>query len=359
MLFRANERGIPCLSTAFCIAALLATLLPSTLHAQETEATSSESFTVEVVDLESTGPITASEVYKVERLPDDRVVGDFVLGPGKIELEIAPGESKTVLLKVANRIGETKIFDVDVEDMGPSPDPIRSLVLLGDDRGPYTLRDYISIPERQFALDHARRALIPVTISIPPDAEPSGHYGSVLVKTVTQEVATDEDGRPLPSSAIVSRIGTLFFVTIPGDIETGGSLKDFSIQNGKTWFEKGPISFQILYNNTGSRHLNPYGEIRITNMFGEEVGFVELEPWYTLPKSERLREITWNREVLYGKYTATILLNRGYDNIVDEQSITFWVIPWKIVLGGFVALFIVFFLLRAFFRKFEFSVKTK
>ena len=343
------------IAISLLISLLFLSVLPNVARSQEDTSVENE---VTEESITPPAPVAAPQ-YKMERLPGDEVVGDFVLSPGKVELELDPGESKTILLKVSNRIGETKTFDVDVEDMGASSDPNRALVLLGDDRGPYTLRDYFSIPHRQFEVDHATRALVPVTITVPPDAEPGGHYGSVLVKTVTQQVATDDEGKPLPSSAIVSRIGTLFFVTVPGDVDTEGVLEDFSLSEDRSWFEKGPIGFEILYKNSGSIHLNPYGEIRITNMFGEEVGFVELEPWYTLPQSERLREITWNRGALYGKYTAVLQLNRGYEDIVDTQEITFWVIPWKVVLGGFIGLFIVFFLIRAFFRKFEFSVKTK
>ena len=50
--------------------------------------------------------VPATFQYDVEQLIGDKVIGDFVLGPGKIELEIAPGESKTVMLTVSNRIGK-------------------------------------------------------------------------------------------------------------------------------------------------------------------------------------------------------------------------------------------------------------
>jgi hypothetical protein len=124
------------------------------------------------------------------------------------------------------------------------------------------------------------------------------------------------------------------------------------------WYEKGPINLGIFYENTGSVHLNPYGELSITNMFGEEVGFIELEPWFVLPKSLRTREITWDRELLLGRYTVTARINRGYDDIVDEVTTTFWVLPWKIVLGIFASIFILVFSIRAFFRTFEFKRKS-
>ncbi len=92
-------------------------------------------------------------------------------------------------------------------------------------------------------------------------------------------------------------------------------------------------------------------------MFGEEVGQLQLEPWFVLPESTRLREVSWSREFLFGMYTATVYVNRSYGDAIDEMSFTFWILPWKPVAGAFVVLFLVFFTIRAFFRTFEFKRK--
>src|SRR5690606_42062164 len=107
--------------------------------------------------------------------------------------------------------------------------------------------------------------------------------------------------------------------------------------------------------NTGTVHVDPYGESSITDRFGEEVGFEQLEPWFVLPGSLRRRELSWDREFLLGRYVVTAKINRGYDNIVDEVTTTFWVLPWKIVVGIFGGLFVLIFLIRLFFRNFEFK----
>jgi hypothetical protein len=159
-------------------------------------------------------------------------------------------------------------------------------------------------------------------------------------------------------SPIIARIGTLFFITVPGAVEKSGELKDFSVVGDKIWYEKGPIDLSVLFENKGSVHLNPYGEIRIKNFFNEEVGFVELDPWFSLPKSLRSREVSWDRELLFGRYTATAYINRGYEDVVDEMSTTFWVLPWKIVGGIFFTLFIILFSIRFFLKTFEFKRKS-
>lgn len=318
-----------------------------------------QTVTAQEADTETIATSTEStEVsYTFEMLPNTEVLGDFVVGPGKAELEIPAGESRAIELFVTNRTGFTRDFSFAVEDIAGSTDASRSVALLGDDRGPYTLRDYIDVPTEPITLDHAERIRIPLTISVPADAEPGGRYGSVLVSVVTQEAEEGASG-VAPRSAIVARIGALFFVTVPGDIVRDGELKDFGTIPNNGWFSEGPITFSLLFENRSSIHLNPYGEIRITNMLGEEVGFLTLDPWFALPQSLRLREMTWERELLMGRYVATAQINRGYDDIVDTKEIVFWVIPWKLIGVAFALLFVLILLIRLFFKKFEFRSRN-
>ena len=95
----------------------------------------------------------------------------------------------------------------------------------------------------------------------------------------------------------------------------------------------------------------------ILNTFGNEVGFVEVQPWYVLPQSIRNKEIKWNREFLVGRYTAVAEINRGYDNIVDEVKYTFWVVPLELIAAVFAGFFVLFIVVRFLFSRFEFKRK--
>ncbi len=326
--------------------------LPTVVRSQEETTSSATTTTPEPITFVEPAP------YQIEGVPGgDAVVGDFVVGPGKIDVTVKPGETKVVEMTVTNRTGEPHVFNVTVEDAEGSQDPNTSIVLLGDDRGPYSLKDYISVPHTRFELNHNERARIPVTISLPANADPGGAYGSVLIDTVAIEARAGDSGGTVPQSAIIARIGTLFFVTIPGEIEKDGGLKDFSTSPKQLFYQDSPINFGILFENRGSIHLAPYGELRITNVFGEEVGFLQLDPWFVLPKSVRLREVSWGREFLFGRYTATVHINRSYNDTIDTLSYSFWVLPWKPLLGAFGILFLLFFIIRTFFKKFEFRRK--
>lgn len=336
-----------------CCGAFLA-FLPSSVFSQESAVVGQET-TFSETDAES----ESRQSYTIESIPGGEVIGDFVVGPGKTELFLAPGESANVELIITNRTGIERQFNFEVEDITGTNNPERPVVLLGDDRGPYTLKDYIALPEESIDLKHGERARILVTVSIPSNAEPGGRYGSVLVTTVSKDAAAGNTGGTAPQSAIISRVGSLFFVVIEGDTEIEGKLEGFTAIPEKRWFFEGPIRFGIYFRNNGSVHLNPYGEMRVTNILGEEVGFMEIGPWFALPDSLRFREVAWDREFLFGKYTARININRGYDDIIDTMEYTFWIVPWKSLLVAFGGVFVILFLLRLFFRTFEFKRKSR
>lgn len=301
-------------------------------------------------------PPVARAAYQIEQIPGgDVVVGDFVVGPTKLELTLEPGTEKVVELMVTNRMGERRQFNLSVEDTKGSDDPNQAVVLLGDDRGPYSLKDYLKFPEATFELGQGERARIPVTVQVPADAQPGGLYGTVIVSTASLADKNAQDTGPgaRAGSVIVNRIGALFFVAIPGAVDRAGMLDDFKLLGDRQYFSRGPIDFQILFRNTGSIHLAPSGIVTITNMLGEEVGEVIVDPWFAFPQSLRLREIKWDRPYLFGKYTAEAKINRGYDNLTDTASVTFYVLPWTLIGGGFVALVLVFFIFRFIGRTFQ------
>lgn len=285
----------------------------------------------------------ATDVYDVFQLDTTETFGDFVVGPGKFDLTIAPGESQVVEILVTNRAAEERVFSLTTEDITGSQDSENPTVLLGDERGPYTLRDYLSVAADRFIVAPGERVTVPITVSLPADAEPGGRYGTLLVQTTTQGQGVDVNR---PSAAVVSRIAVLFFVSTPGELDQAGSLIDFTTVPDKAYFTQGPIEFGLLYENTGTVHTTPAAEIVVTNMFGQEVGYLEVLPWFALPQSLRLREVVWERDSLLGYYTAEARVYRGYGDQIDTAQLSFWVIDWRLLVGVIVALLLLTLLIR-------------
>tara|TARA_B100000508_G_scaffold5640_1_gene4408 strand:- start:1208 stop:2263 length:1056 start_codon:yes stop_codon:yes gene_type:complete len=337
-----------------CVATLAIPLSIGEVFAQE-EETVEDAAAISTTTEEVTAESKPELWYKSERIFGNIQVGDFVVGPGRTEVEVTPGETVVREITVTNRISDNREFKLELEDITGSTDGSAAVSLTGTKRGPYSIRDYVTYPQEEFRLELGERARIPITISIPPNTEPGGYYGSVLVSTIRPSQRSEEGSAP--TSPIIARVGSLFFITVKGDARREGQVLDIKTTNDQWWYEEGPVEFNILTENSGTVHLNPYGEVSITNMFGEEVGFVELEPWFVLPGSLRVRELTWDREFLLGRYKVTARVNRGYDDVVDEVTTSFWVMPWKVVGGIFLVFFIIIFGIRGFFRTFEFKRK--
>lgn len=293
--------------------------------------------------------------YSIEKLGNLGSSKDFVVGPGKVELEIERGQTAVSSITVTNRTGNTTTFEIGVEDFKGSSDIESPVTILDGERGPYSLKDYLIFEEKFFELKNGERATIPIRVKIPSDAEPGGKYGTVLISALPQTNKT-EGGGILGNNALVTRIGTLFFVKVPGPTVSKGELKDFSVAGG-SWLESGPVTFRLLYENTGSVYLNPFGEITIKNIAGTVVEKLKLDPWFALPDSVRLRQVDWKRELLLGKYTATAQINRGYGDEVDTKTITFWVVPLKVLGGGLLVIFLIVGAVRWLFSNFKIARK--
>jgi hypothetical protein len=282
--------------------------------------------------------------------------GDFVLGPGKIEIWADPGDEFQKELMISNRIGQTMEFKIEIEDFKGSSDPNQTIILLGKEKGPYSLKDFLFPEITEFTLKHGQRIILPVKISIPKDAEPGGLYGAILISTnppITEGKVEKEKARG--QVRMVSRLGSLFFVKVKGEVIEKGFFKDFLT---KKFYEKGPISFELFFENKGNVHLTPYGIIEIKNLLGRKVGEIEIEPFFALPDSLRKREVKWERGLLFGKYMALASLNRGYQNIIDQKKIEFWVIPYKIILVGLIVLVVIVWLFKWIGSHFEIKRKT-
>src|SRR3989338_583182 len=74
------------------------------------------------------------------------------LSPAKIELEAVPGTPIKKSVTVSNQLGVRASFEISFEDIAESEDE-SSVRLLGLGDGPFSLKNYISVPERVFTLD--------------------------------------------------------------------------------------------------------------------------------------------------------------------------------------------------------------
>jgi hypothetical protein len=279
---------------------------------------------------------------------------DFVLEPAKNEIFLKPGEKTTKTISVVNRTDTELVFNIEIEDFVGSKDPKQAVVLLGDKRGPYSLKDFITPEVNTFRLKSKQRAILKVNIAIPADAEPRGMYGSLLVSSTLAGTELEENES---KTKTVSRIGALYFVRVAGDSKEDGFLKDFRLAGEKKWaYQKGPYNFEVLFENNGNVHLTPSGKIEIRNIIGRKVGEIEVPTFFSLPESLRASQVVWDNNWAFGRYTAKAMIDRNYQlspSTTDEMTLAFWILPWKMAVAVLAAIIIVYFIIRRVLGSFE------
>ncbi len=329
--------------------------IPMTRHdLYEKIRQASVAFAVVFLGLVSASVPLLAHAYTIESLSGITNANDFVLEPGKIEARGDPGETIIRTIAVTNRVNQDVHFHIESEDFVGSNYADQTVVLLGNDRSPYSFKDNLHVEKTDFTLRFGERITIPVSITIPSDAAPGGYYASLLI-TNAPDRATK---KAVNGARTVSRLGALFFVRVNGPVNENGKLEDFRIKGpNRLFYSGGPYTFQILFNNTGTVHLVPYGYIEVNNFAGRNVADLPVNAYFAMPNALRYREVAWPAGNLVGRYTATVHLNRGYGSTTDEMSFSFWVLPWRLVLTILVPIFILAFIIYVLSRKFEFRRK--
>ncbi|MFA6301309.1 MAG: hypothetical protein WC609_03080 [Candidatus Paceibacterota bacterium] len=279
-------------------------------------------------------PLQAEAYTKIN--VDVTAQNDFVVEPGKTEVFLNPGENMVKNISITNRVNKTVKFKLSTEDFIGSNDAKQPVVLLGDANSPYSLKDFI-IPEiTEFSLEFGEKITIPVTVSVPKDAEPRGYYGALIVSNDPDKLGTDGTSEVEGKTRIISRIGSLFLLRINGEGKEEGNIENFkTIGPTQMFYSSRPAGFEIAYKNTGNVHLVPYGTITIKNIFGQTVGTLPVDAYFVLPDSIRYREVNWTNGFSLGRYTANLSLYKGYNNEYADAKLSFWIIPWKILVPVF------------------------
>lgn len=218
-----------------------------------------------------------------------------------------------------------------------------------------TLAEWITVPEGSITIEPEGTALVPVSVSIPEGASPGGHYAAVMIKT--QPPKSDQAFYVGTSQVVTS----LFLVRIAGDVVENGTVRTFTVADH--FVDVPEATFEVRFENKGNVHLQPQGEIVITNMWGKERGVIPINHQThfgnVLPDSIRKFEFTWKGEPSFtdiGRYTANLTLAYGTDaRKFATRTTSFWVVPVKQVLTVLgVLLFIIWFVswaIRAYVRK--------
>lgn len=276
---------------------------------------------------------------------DVNIAQGIQISPALVELNGARNNTYTVTLNVTNITSSSLVYTTSTNDFNSTTETGSPHIIMTNDLpSSSSITSWVSaVPD--FTLQSRKSKTIIIKISIPGNAEPGGHYGIIRFSGLTPNV--NETGVGLSASA-----GVLLLIRVDGTITEKATLTEFfSSQNAKqsSFFENSPITFVTRIKNEGNIHLKPSGDITIHDTFGNLVSTLPIntDKANVLPQSIRRFESKFSSPWLIGHYTADLVLGYGTTGQTVTGTISFWVIPYKIILVGlFVIVTAVFVLSR-------------
>lgn len=273
------------------------------------------------------------------------------ISPALVQLNAEKGKSYTIELKVLNVTGSDLSFKSAVNDFAAKDESGTPSILLDEtEPTPTSIQTWVTaIPS--FSLKAHEQKTIQAIITIPANAESGGHYGVIRFSGTSPELSGTGVG--LSASA-----GTLFLVRVAGDVTEKLNLATFEATNNdkpSSLFEYGPITFVTRFQNTGNVHVQPSGTILVQDIFKNKVASLDInsEKGNILPASTRRFESTLNQHWLFGRYTATATVGYGTQGQAIVETISFWVIPYKLILIGLLLLATIIYVLRIVIKRYN------
>lgn len=270
------------------------------------------------------------------------------ISPPVVTLSVNPGETITTQIKLRDISSGKLVVSSQINDfVADGEDGTPKILLEDDESNPYSLKTWIS-PIPTLTLNPKQIKDLPVTIRVPNNAAPGGYYAVIRFTATPPEL----EGTGVSLSA---SLGALLLVRVKGDVEQKLAIEQFAImKDGKpsTFLESTPIQFMERLKNTGNIHEQPAGQVTITDMFGKKVATlnINLPPRIVLPQSIRkfeqsLDSTVLGNKILFGRYTAELNVTYGATGQTEKSTLSFWVIPYRLILtviglviGGFIAL---------------------
>lgn len=290
--------------------------------------------------------INQSSGVSAQANTEDQASQALEIAPPVVNVPVDPGKNIEVKLSLRNVSNTPVLVTGEINDfVAQGEDGTPKLLLQEGESSPYSLKNWID-PLPKLTLKSKEMKDFPVSVRVPANASPGGYYA--VVRFTATAPTLDGTGVSLSAS-----LGALILLRVNGQATEGMSVESFqTTRNSKptSLFESAPIDFTLRLKNTGNVHEQPTGQAIVSDMFGNTIGAVNynFDQKNVLPGSIRKFEEPLNSEVignriLFGYYTAKLKMTYGADKREVTSTISFWVIPWKMILvlvtvliGGFI-----------------------
>ncbi len=316
----------------------------------------------------ATTPTPAPELSVPDEAPETGT--NLSVSPVFLNLTTDPGEAVSSSIEVTNNNNFKEFLEVEIVKF-ELIDNGNGLRLEDVDAGDEFVQ-WVSFKEKQFGIGPNEHKKVSFTIT--PDKNAAlGYYYAVVVKRINEV-----KGDAAPAVAGYPAVPLVLEVRSPN---AKRELQMVEFKTDKLIYEYLPVQFELKLKNTGNIHIVPVGDIFIDRGGSKNISILKANPGRgnVLPAGERIFESPWNDGFIVrvpqmdgekpkvdekgntvyktkldltkadkfriGKYTAHVLAvyDNGQRDVPLEATVSFWVIPWKI-LGALVVILVLAFL---------------
>lgn len=316
----------------------------------------------------------------------------LMVSPPIFELSASRGQTIEDKIKILNQSEVAMPMQVRAIDFTAEDETGRAIYDESSADSSFASRFWFEFPKPNFILDAGQSQDVEFKIAIPENAEPGGHYASVLFEPQLPSYYFEE-GKPrvIPVVGIPVLIGvnvenivrpieplTIVEFGIPEnlhlksleDILSGivGLFPEAQAAQARPFsiVATSHLPFTLRIQNNDLFHVKPEGKLEIYSGFNQKAGETEIQKMTILPDKIRKFPVDFkpvlprflerilpdrisnliSRNFLIGKYRAHLSLSvTVYAGILNsesavpelrtdrfEQDFEFWVFPWKVIL---------------------------
>jgi hypothetical protein len=246
--------------------------------------------------------------------------------PPRLEVTVPADSTNSQVVKIRNESNETKTIKVTIRDFvvtdnKGTPTFIDDISEVASNR--WAASSWIQISPSSLTLKPGETKSLTLTVLPPVNALSGGHYAAVVYTPESGSIGS------VTGASIQTNVGTLVYVTVPGDINQKATIQTFSAPK---FSEFGPIDFKSTIKNSSDIHIQPVGSITIKNWLGGKTAQLALDNTNIFPYTTRDFQNTLNKKWLFGRYKATLNAVYGTAGGLITATLIFWVIPWRLII---------------------------
>lgn len=289
--------------------------------------------------------------------------------PSPLVATVKPGQKTELELKIRNSGVTTQELKINARSF--AMDNTTGEIKI-DETEPPDIGKWVSFSSPNFVVEPGEWYTQKVTVSLPQSTAFSYQFAIVVDQRNTP---VTPGARTITGSVAVF---TLINVDRPGATR---KLELAELEVSKKVYEYLPATIKVKFKNSGNSIVQPYGNIFIQRSTDDKTPIATLPvnetKGYILPGALRSMQTKWETgfptvttdidgkqstkwewtkigDFRIGQYTAKLVgvYNDGERDVPIEAEVTFWVIPWKILLGTLIIVILVIIGLWSFTRKF-------